>query len=248
MTESARDWVIISGANGSLGRAIVERFAARQRPVLALDRKVELIEGPEKAANVVTSAVDLASEVEVKAALGNAIPRTDRIGLLVNAVGLIWNEPVVKLRGASLQAHDADSWRRVIEANLTAPFIVASLVAARMARKGGGSIVNFSSIAGRGNVGQAAYSAAKAGIDGLTRAMASELGQMSIRVNALAPGFIDVPSTHHALSPQQLANITKQTPVRRLGRCDEIMDALDFLSENAFVTGVVLDVNGGLRI
>ncbi len=248
MTEGAADWVIVSGANGSLGRAIVERFAARQQPVLALDRNVGQTGAVEGKVPVVACAVDLTSDAAVKAVLDNAIPRADRIGLLINAVGLIWNEPIVKLRGASLQAHGAETWRRVIEANLTAPFIVASLVATRMARKGGGTIINFSSIASRGNVGQAAYSAAKSGIEGLTRTMAAELGPMAIRVNAIAPGFVDVASTREALSAQQLNSITEQTPIRRLGFCDELLDAVDFLADNAFVNGVVLDVNGGLRL
>ena len=248
MPDSGTDWVIVSGADGSIGSGLVERFLARGRPVLALDRTDERVGGSEGSARLVVRTLDLASESEVKAVLDEALPRGERVGLLVNAVGLIWNEPVVALRGAAIQPHRLDTWRRVIEANLTAPFVVASHVAARMARKGGGAIVNFSSISGRGNVGQAAYSAAKAGIEGLTRAMASELGQVGIRVNAVAPGFIDVASTRAALSEDQLQALAEQTPMNRLGRLDEIMDAVDFLAANAFVSGVVLDINGGLRL
>jgi len=248
MADRNLDWVIVAGANGSIGRAIFERFVARQVPVLALDRDVDRLTTNTGDARVVIRSVDLTAEAEVKEVLDSAIPRTERIGLLVNAVGLIWNEPILKLRGASLHTHGTESWRKVIEANLTAPFILASLVAARMARKGGGAIINFSSIASRGNVGQAAYSAAKSGIEGLTRAMAAELGQVGVRVNAIAPGFVDVPSTHQAMSDEQLKGIVEHTPVRRLGRCEELMDAVDFLAANAFVNGAVLDVNGGLRL
>ena len=247
MADGANDWVIISGANGSLGRALVDHFAASGRPILALDRTVDLIETTGRP-TIHAQAIDLMAEAEVKALLETVIPRSDRIGLLVNAVGLIWNEPVLKLRGASLQAHSLENWRRVIDANLTAPFVTASQVAARMARKGGGAIINFSSIASRGNVGQAAYSAAKAGIEGLTRTMAAELGPVGIRVNAIAPGFFDVASTRAAMSEEQLKGLADQTPARRLGKTDELLDAIDFLAGNDFVSGVVLDVTGGLKL
>ncbi|HVJ33112.1 MAG TPA: SDR family oxidoreductase [Terriglobia bacterium] len=247
MPTGSSDWVIISGANGSLGRAIVDHFAALDRPILALDRSVELIETVNRP-SIHARAVDLTAEADVKALLDEVIPRSDRLCLLVNAVGLIWNEPVLKLRGANLQVHSLENWRRVIEANLTAPFAMASLVAARMARKGGGAIINFSSIASRGNVGQAAYSAAKAGIEGLTRTMAAELGPVGIRVNAIAPGFFDVPSTRAAMSDEQLKALADQTPVRRLGQTGELIDAIDFLAGNDFVNGVVLDVTGGLKL
>ncbi len=110
------------------------------------------------------------------------------------------------------------SWRDVIDANLTAPFVVATQVAARMARRGGGSIVNFSSIASEGNAGQAAYSAAKAGIEGLTRTMAIELGPLGVRVNALALGFIDVATTREAVADERLQTYAQKTPLGRLGQ------------------------------
>jgi 3-oxoacyl-[acyl-carrier protein] reductase len=154
----------------------------------------------------------------------------------------------LSLRGATWQPHGIDTWRQVIDANLTAPFVVASTVALRMARSGGGAVINFSSIAARGNIGQAAYSAAKAGIEGLTRSMAAELGPLGIRVNAIAPGFIDVPSTRAAVTDDQLASIADRTPARRLGSVEDVLAAVDFLAHSPFVTGIVLDLNGGFRL
>jgi 3-oxoacyl-[acyl-carrier protein] reductase len=242
------DWVIVSGANGAIGRAMVEHFLARGRPVLALDRNGDWQEAGEQSSQLARHTLDLASEPAVAAVLDEAIPKFDRISLLVNAVGLIWNEPMVALRGGRFRSHGVDSWNRVIEANLTAPFVLASRVAAHMARKGGGAIVNFSSISSRGNSGQAAYGAAKAGIEGLTRAMAIELGPLGIRVNAVAPGFIDVTSTRAALPEKQLLTLAAQTPLRRLGTVDELIAAVHFLAEDGFVNGVVLDIDGGLRL
>jgi len=163
-------------------------------------------------------------------------------------VGMIWNEPVVALKGARFVAHAPETFGKVIGANLTAAFVVATRVAARMARKGGGVIVNFSSLSANGIAGQAAYSAAKAGVAGMTRAMAAELGPMSVRVNAVAAGFIDVVSTRAALSEAKIAEYLARTPAGRLGSLAEVIDAVEFLTANRFVNGAVLDLDGGLKV
>jgi 3-oxoacyl-[acyl-carrier protein] reductase len=237
-------WTVVSGGAGALGSLLAAHFAAAGMRVLSLDRA----QPAARSGDVTFVEVELTSAEAVQSALREAIPRTDRITLLINAVGLIWNEPVLSLRGAALRGHDVDSWREVIDANLTAPFVVATQVALRMARSGGGCIVNFSSISAGGNAGQVAYSAAKAGIEGLTRAMAAELGPLGIRVNAIAPGFFDVPSTRAALSDEQLNGLETRTPLRRLGAQADLVSAIEFLAANEFVTGTVLDVNGGLRL
>jgi 3-oxoacyl-[acyl-carrier protein] reductase len=237
-------WVVVAGGGGSLGRALVEHFAAA-RPVLCLDRDPA---GFRDRQGVINRQIDLLDSAAIQKALDEVIPSSDRIAVLVNAVGRIWNEPVISLRGARFRAHDLDTWRQVIDANLTAPFAVASLVAMRMARSGGGSIVFFSSISSHGNPGQAAYSAAKAGIEGLTRTMAAELGPMKIRVNAVAPGFFDVPSTRAALTDVQLASLETRTPLKRLGQVSELVAAVDALASNEFVSGTIFDLTGGLRL
>jgi 3-oxoacyl-[acyl-carrier protein] reductase len=195
-----------------------------------------------------TQALDLADAGAVEAALNEAIPRREPIALLINAVGLIWNEPLLSLKGARFSSHDAGTFDRVIRANLTAAFVIATYVAGRMARTGGGSIVNFSSIASSGNVGQTAYSAAKAGVEGMTLAMARELGPLGIRVNAIAPGFIDVATTRQALSEAALAQYTSRTPLGRLGTVEELMAGIRGLADNGFVNGVVLRLDGGLKL
>jgi 3-oxoacyl-[acyl-carrier protein] reductase len=151
-------------------------------------------------------------------------------------------------RDARLTTHSLDSWRNVIDANLTAPFVVATQVAARMARRRGGSIVNFSSIASEGNAGQAAYGAAKAGIEGLTRTMAIELGPLGVRVNAVALGFVDVASTRAAVAGEQLTAYARKTPLGRLGRVEDVMGAIEFLATNTFANGTIVKLDGGLRL
>jgi 3-oxoacyl-[acyl-carrier protein] reductase len=238
-------WIIVSGAGGAVGGVIASHYAAKGEKVLALDRTFgSAPQQPE----IVTRTLDLTDETAVRQTLTDAIPASASIALLVNAVGLIWNEPTLSFKGAKLVPHGVASWRNVIEANLTAPFVVAAQVAARMARRGGGAIVNFSSIASEGNAGQAAYSAAKAGIEGMTRTMAIELGPLGVRVNALALGFIDVATTRDAVADERLQGYAQRTPVGRLGQLDDVISALGFLADNTFANGTIVKLDGGLRL
>jgi 3-oxoacyl-[acyl-carrier protein] reductase len=241
-------WVVVSGGGGALGSKLATHYAAKGRSVLALDRELARLSGSGPGGGLVARQIDLLTEETLDECLAQTIPAMAPINLLVNAVGAIRNEPVLALRGAKIAVHGLHTWREVIDSNLTAPFAVATRVAARMARRGGGSIVNFSSIASSGNPGQAAYSAAKAGIEGMTRAMASELGPLRIRVNALALGFIDVETTHHSLSDTQLRAYAGRTPLGRLGRLEDVVSAVEFLETNSFVNGEVIRVDGGLRL
>ncbi len=236
-------WVVVSGAGGALGGALASHFASKGHRVLGLDRTFEA-----PAPGMTARTVDLLIEADVRQALADAIPANEEIALLVNAVGLIWNEPVLALRGAKFVTHSLESWRTVTDANLTAPFVVASQVAARMVRRGGGSIVNFSSIASQGNAGQAAYGAAKAGIEGLTRTMAIELGPLGVRVNAVALGFIDVATTRTAVADERLRALAQNTPLGRLGRVEDVIGAVEFLAANQFANGTIVKLDGGLRL
>jgi 3-oxoacyl-[acyl-carrier protein] reductase len=245
MNSSNDRWVVVSGAGGALGSVIAEHYANLGRQVLALDRHFDPARPIAK--KITARTLDLLSEQEVRQTLADVL-KGDGISLLVNAVGLIWNEPVLTVRGARFTTHSIATWRQAIDANLTAPFIVATEVAARMARRGGGAIVNFSSIASEGNAGQAAYSAAKAGIEGLTRAMAAELGPLNVRVNAVALGFIDVATTKAAVAETKLQQYAAQTPLGRLGHTDDVIGAIEFLATNTFVNGATVKVDGGIRL
>jgi 3-oxoacyl-[acyl-carrier protein] reductase len=238
-------WVVVSGAGGALGSALAHHFASRGRRVLGLDRTFD---ATPPAPRLTTRTVDLLIEEDVRQALADTIPAGESIALLVNAVGLIWDEPVLALRGAKFVTHSLETWRKVTDANLTAPFIVATQVAARMVRRGGGSIVNFSSIASEGNAGQAAYGAAKAGIEGLTRTMAIELGPLGVRVNAVALGFIDVATTRTAVPDERLQAHAQNTPLGRLGHVEDVIGAVEFLAANRFANGTIVKLDGGLRL
>jgi 3-oxoacyl-[acyl-carrier protein] reductase len=245
MNAPSDQWVVVSGAGGALGSALASHFASGGVRVLGLDRKFDMSRPMQ---GVVARTADLLSEAEVRAALSDSIPANGAIRLLINAVGLIWNEPLLALSGAKFAAHRVESWRAVLDANLTAPFIVAMQVAARMVRRGGGAIINFSSIAAEGNAGQAAYGAAKAGIEGMTRSMAIELGPLGVRVNALALGFIDVATTRNAVASERLESYVQKTPLGRLGQLEHVVNAIEFLAANTFANGTIVKLDGGLRL
>jgi len=111
-----------------------------------------------------------------------------------------------------------------------------------------GVVVNISSICSRGNKGQAAYSAAKGGLNSLTMALAKELGSLGIRVVALAPGYFDTASTNRNVPPDRLEEITHSVPLKRLGKLEEIFSAVNFILNNAYVNGTVIELNGGLTL
>lgn len=246
MSAPSDSWVVVSGAGGALGSVIAAHYADLGRRVLALDRKFDPV--PPVTKGTTARTLDLLSEQEVRQTLVETLEGGDGISLLVNAVGLIWNEPLLAMRGSKFTTHSIATWRQAIDANLTAPFVVATEVAARMARRGGGAIVNFSSIASEGNVGQAAYSAAKAGIEGLTRTMAAELGALGIRVNAIALGFVDVATTKAAVADEKLQQYADKTPLGRLGQVEDVIGAIEFLATNSFVNGAIVKVDGGIRL
>jgi 3-oxoacyl-[acyl-carrier protein] reductase len=151
----------------------------------------------------------------------------------------------------STRLHDltADEWRRAIEVNLTAPFLLTQAVAPLMKEQKYGRIVNISSLGGKtvSTLGGAHYTASKAGLQGLTRAAAKELGPFGITVNAICPGMIDTELTREHATEEQLAALVATYPIGRLGTRQEVADLICFVASEAagYVTGASFDINGG---
>jgi 3-oxoacyl-[acyl-carrier protein] reductase len=162
------------------------------------------------------------------------------IAILVNNAGITRDNLIMKLA--------EDDWRDVIDTNLGGAFFTCRAVARPMLKRRAGAIVNMSSVVGvHGNAGQTNYAASKAGLIGLTKSLAKELGGRGIRVNAIAPGYISTELTDALPEPAREA-ILKSTPLGRLGTTDDVANAVRFLVSDAaaFVTGHVLAVDGGL--
>ena len=184
--------------------------------------------------------MDLTSKESISKAIEAAAKEFGRIDILVNNAG-------VTKDGLALRMKQAD-WEMVLQTNLSGAFYAVQAVLSGMMRERWGRIINISSVVGEaGNAGQANYVASKAGLIGLTKSLAQEVGSRNITVNAVAPGFIETDMTH-ALSEELKKKMLDNTPLRRFGLAEDVAHAVCFLASDgaSFITGHVLDVNGGL--
>jgi 3-oxoacyl-[acyl-carrier protein] reductase len=238
---------LVTGGAQGLGMAIAHMLATEGANVVVADRNADALTSLPQCLEGLH--MDVTDPEQVIAGVDGILDRHGRLDILVNNAGVIFSEPFVNLMSPFSITHDYTRFRESIIVNLDSVFIVTSAVAEKMVKhRIKGAIVNISSISGSGNEGQTAYAAAKAGVNAMTVTWSKELGRWGIRTNAVAPGFIDTASTRNALNPVALKHIENNTPLRRLGRSEDVAKAVISLIENDFINGVVLDVNGGLRI
>lgn len=238
---------LVTGGAQGLGLAIACRLAEGGATVVVADHNAEALASLPQGLEGV--AMDVTDPKQVTPAVAGIVERNGRLDILVNNAGVIFSEPLVNIMNPAGIMHDYGRFRASLTANLDSVFIVTATVVEHMIkRRTKGVIVNISSISARGNEGQTAYSAAKAGVNAMTVTWSKELGRWGIRSNAVAPGFIGTDSTRHALNETVLKHIEGNTPLRRLGQAEEVAQAVIALVENDFINGTVLDVNGGLTI
>lgn len=238
---------LVTGGAKGLGRAIAERLGTLGATVVVVDcDQVALDALP---ASMAGERLDVTRPDDAKTVLSAIVEKYGRIDVLVNNAGVIYSEPLVNIMNPDGIMHDYGRFRDSLTVNLDSVFIMTSAAVEQMVtRRTKGVIVNISSISACGNEGQTAYSAAKAAVNAMTVTWSKELGRWGIRCNAVAPGFIGTESTRHALSESNLKHIQDSTPLRRLGKAEEVAHAVTALIENDFINGVILDVNGGLTI
>lgn len=245
----AKQVVVVTGGASGLGLGIAEALLSRGAAVVVLDRDASALDQTKARLGCHAFLADLTDPQQVDGAVATVCNTIGTPAALVNCAGLIRSAPLLNVLDAANPRHSLDLWRETIDANLTSVFLMTRAVADRMVRaRVRGSIVNISSVAARGNAGQSAYSAAKAGVEALTQVWAKELGPLGLRFVAVAPGFIDTPSTRAALSPDAIEEWKRKTSLRRLGEVDHVVSAVLFALENDMVTGAVLKVDGGLII
>ena len=239
---------IVTGGASGLGRSIVEMLLTNNAKVALLDANKEALDSLDNCENLLKIHCELRDEIDVSNASKKIIKKFSRIDILVNNAGILYNEPLINLM-AKDKRHGVASWQKVIDVNLTAPFVLASYVAEQMVlARTNGVIINISSISATGNAGQSAYSAAKAGIGAMSIVWAKELGRFNIRSVAIAPGFMETKSTMDAVSQDILRHVKKETPLNRLGQVEDISHTVKFVIENDFVNGKILSIDGGLTI
>jgi 3-oxoacyl-[acyl-carrier protein] reductase len=236
---------LVTGASRGIGKACAQSLAgAGYRVVLAarsgdkLGEVANELQG--RGAEAFAVEMDLGSNESITAGFAKAAKEFGRIDILVNNAGVTKDGLAVRMKQAD--------WETVLRINLSGAFYAMQQVLPAMMKERWGRIVNISSVVGEmGNAGQANYVASKAGLIGLTKSLAQEVGSRHITVNAVAPGFIETDMTH-GLSEELKQKMLSQTPLKRMGTAEEIASAVKFLvsEEAGFITGHVLDVNGGI--
>ncbi len=237
---------IVTGAAQGMGAAIAGRLAAEGAKVVLSDVNVEKVVGVAEristAANSSTMAMktDVTEEDEVAEMVEATIEHYGTVGILVNNAGILYPTRVDNVTKAE--------WDEVIDVNLNGSFLCSKAVLPIMKANKFGRIVNMSSSAGRSvsTLGGVHYTAAKAGVLGLTRGMAKEVAPFGITVNAICPGLIDTEMARENCSPEQLRAYEESFPIPRLGTPEEVAQLIVFLSTDAaYITGASIDINGG---
>jgi len=236
---------LVTGASRGIGKVCAETLAKSGcRVVLAarsLDRLQAIAEEIRASGGeAVAVSMDMTSAASIGEGIAAGVKEFGRIDILVNNAGIAKDGLAVRMKAAD--------WEQVLATNLTGAFFAIQQVLPGMMRERWGRIVNVSSVVGEmGNAGQANYVASKAGLIGLTKALAQEIGSRNITVNAVAPGYIETEMTE-GLSQELKDKMIGRTPLRRIGAAADVANAVKFLvgDEASFITGHVLDVNGGL--
>ncbi|MGJ5817869.1 3-oxoacyl-[acyl-carrier-protein] reductase [Paludibaculum fermentans] len=235
----------VTGASRGIGRACALSLASAGHKVVLAARDVQKLEAVKEeilagggAASVVS--LDLASEESIKAAFAQAVQEAGPITILVNNAGITKD-------GLAMRMKKVD-WDTVLQTNLTGSFLCIQAVMQGMLKERWGRIINIASVVGEsGNAGQANYVASKAGLIGLTKSLAMELGSRNVTVNAVTPGFIATDMTA-VLSDEVKQKLLAAIPLKRLGSAEDVAAAVKFLAseEAGYITGSVLKVNGGM--
>ncbi len=238
---------LVTGAMGGLGTAICQELARAGHKVVAsyhpqFDNKDQWLQEMAEAGfkDFVCVAGDVSVLEDCQRMVAEAEAACGQVDILVNNAGITRDRMFAKM--------EKDGWDAVISTNLTSLFNMSKQVSAKMAERGWGRIINISSVNGvKGQAGQTNYSAAKAGVIGFTKALAAELANKGVTVNAIAPGYVATKMVM-AIKPEILQTIVDSVPMKRLAKPEEIGFACAYLSNelSGFTTGATININGGL--
>ena len=243
---------IVTGAASGLGRHFALQLAAAGAAVAAGDvdtggLNTMQTESAKLPGGVLAMKLDVSEETSIVEFVKEASRRLSGVNTLVNNAGILRDGFLTTQETGWIKKLPTSQWKRVIDVNLTGPYLMAREVVSDMLLRGTreGVIVNISSVARSGNPGQANYSASKAGLDAAARSWALELASSGIRVGCIAPGLVDTPMLNE-IPEGALGALVAKTPLMRVGTPHEIWLALKFIIECDFFTGRVIEVDGGV--
>lgn len=236
--------VIVTGSTRGIGLAIAHKFASLGANVVINARSAVtpnlLAQFSDYPGRVIAISGDVSEGVIARRVVAEAIEELGSVDILVNNAGITNDKLLLKMT--------EDDFEGVLKVNLTGAFNMTQAVLKPMIKARQGAIINMSSVVGlTGNVGQANYAASKAGLIGFTKSVAREVAGRNVRVNAIAPGFIESDMTD-AMSAKVREAMIEQVPMKRIGQAEEIADVAVFLASQEYLTGQVLAVDGGMTM
>jgi 3-oxoacyl-[acyl-carrier protein] reductase len=239
--------IIITGSASGFGKALATYLQPRVNKLYLIDIKDEILQVASKISNAEGYICDLTDHGEVEKTLQNIVSANPSVKILINNAGVIHNELMYNFFNRNNPKHSIESWHKMLDVNLNSVFYTSLNFIEHMINKRiKGLIINISSISAGGNAGQTAYSAAKAAVNAMTTAWSRELSMFGIRTAAISPGFFETNSTHNALAEKVVKKIEKEIPLHRLGKTDELCNAVKFIIENDYYNGKTLELDGGM--
>ena len=233
--------VLITGATGGIGGALVKKFLSLNAEVLGTGTNSEKLEKLKKEYNKIkVKKFDISSHSEIEKFINDVSEELGGLDILINNAGINFDNLSLRMK--------YEEWKKVIDINLGSTFLLTKSVIKKMLKSKYGRIVNITSIVGHtGNIGQANYSASKAGIIGMTKSLAIEYAKKNITLNCVSPGFIKTQMTEN-ISGNMKDFLSSRIPMSKLGTGEDVANSVAFLSSDAasYITGETIHVNGGM--
>ena len=233
--------ILITGATGGIGRALVKKFVSLEGSVLATGTKTEKLEALKKEfSNINILKFDISDHSKIEEFIENVYSQLSGLDILINNAGLNMDNLSLRMK--------EEEWKKVIDVNLGSTFLLSKYAIKKMLKNKYGRIVSITSVVGHtGNLGQANYAASKAGIIGMSKSLAIEYAKKNITVNCVSPGFIQSKMTDNIVESIK-AVLTSRIPMAKLGTGEDVSNTVAFLSSDAasYITGETIHVNGGM--
>ncbi len=233
--------ILVTGATGGIGGAIVNNFLSLNATVLGTGTNAEKLNSlKSKYPNLLTEQFDISKHEKIEEFIDKIYSSMNGLDILVNNAGVTKDNLSLRMKN--------EEWQKVIDINLTSTFYLCKFAIKKMLKNKFGRVVNITSIVGHtGNIGQVNYSASKAGIVAMSKSLAIEYAKKNITINCVSPGFIQTKMTD-SISEQIKSELTSRIPMNRLGTGEDVSNTVAFLSSEAssYITGETIHVNGGM--